>query len=416
MENGGVLSSRTQERRAALKVLVVGAEDGRRSEIKRALTAVTDPQLEVLEVTPRGSSNGNGNGGSPAVVEMVVFGTDNHDDALYYLHAKAAHSPRPVLVALLPERGPSLMRRALRAGADEVLFLPLDPEDATRTLLKISESRQREERQAGGFVVSLVSTVGGVGVTTLAGNLALAAAHSMQKRVGLVDLALQEGGLSVFLNVEPARSIMNLAGQEAKLDSIQLESALTKHESGAYLLAAPKRIEDSELVQESTVSAVLTLMRQVFDCVVVDCGNHINATKVAAWEHSDRLLYLVDQSVVSARCAWRFVELFGRLGITAVQPSFVLSRFSPQHPITEQQLTNTLARPLYAKIPRDDKALEKAQVRGQDLWQVAPNSALAKATEEMMARLAGPRAAVEEGQTGGLGILSRLRGAFSAHA
>ena len=37
------------------------------------------------------------------------------------------------------------MRRVLRAGADELLFLPLDPGDATRALLKVSESRLRED-------------------------------------------------------------------------------------------------------------------------------------------------------------------------------------------------------------------------------------------------------------------------------
>jgi septum formation inhibitor-activating ATPase MinD len=114
-----------------------------------------------------------------------------------------------------------------------------------------------------------VSLIGGTGVTSLAANLALALRYAFDKRVAVIDLDLQTGGLSVFLNLEPERTIMALAEGTRKLDSIQLESALSKHASGIYLLAAPKRIEDSELVSDATVGAILDLMRQLFDFVIV---------------------------------------------------------------------------------------------------------------------------------------------------
>jgi pilus assembly protein CpaE len=391
-------------------VLLVGEDEARRAEIKRALAALPDPQLEVLEASPRASAAGNG--GAPADVEMVVF-EGEEELPLEYLHSQAAQSPRPILFALLAERAPNLMRRVLRAGADELLFLPLDTGEATRALLKISEARRRAERQAGGLIVTLVSTVGGVGVTSLAANLAVAARRTQDKRVGLLDLDLQSGGLSIYLNVEPSRSIMDVADPEKKLDSIQLESALTKHSSGVYLLAAPKRIEDSEMITDSTVAAVLELMRQLFDLVIVDCGSHVNATTVAAWERSDRLLYVIDQSIAAARCAWRFVELFGRLGLSGVEPHFVLSRYSPQHPISVEQLSNTLGRPLFAKIPRDEKAIERVHLRGQDLWEAAGSSPLAKATEELVVRICSASGQAPA-EAGGIKILSRLKDAFGA--
>src|SRR5208282_5229265 len=141
-----------------------------------------------------------------------------------------------------------------------------------------------------------------------------------------------------------------------KLDSIQLESALSKHASGIYLLAAPKRIEDSELVSDTTVGAILDLMRQLF--------------------------YVLDQSIGAARCAWRFVDLLGRLGLPRVEPNFILSRFVSGHPISEEQLSHTLAQSIHTRIPRDEKVLERVQLSAQDLWQVAPNSPLAKSIED----------------------------------
>jgi len=403
------LNKKNDRRRGTLKVHLVGAVDGQRAEVRAALAALGEPPLDLVELEPDAEVSAD----APADVCMVLFNGDD-DLPLSYLQRQASVRPAPVLFALVHERSPELMKRVLRAGADELLFLPLDPGDATRALLKISETRRREEHHEGGVVCSFVSLVGGTGVTSLCANLALALRYALDKKVGVVDLDLQAGGLSVFLNLEPERTIMALTEGDRKLDSIQLEAALSKHASGVYLLAAPKRIEDSELVTDATVGAVLDLMKQLFDYVIVDCGTHVDSNTVAAWERSKRLFYVLDQSIGAARCAWRFVDLCGRLGLQSVEPAFVLSRYQANHPIGEEQITHTLAQPLFARIPRDEKVLERVQLSAQDLWQVAPNSPLAKSVEDLARRLDAPgeAAAVEHESS----LVSKLLLAIGARA
>src|SRR5277367_1350295 len=380
-----MLNNKGDGRRGVLGVKLVGDPDHSRADVRAALGGLADPPLELLEAGPQ--SNGD-QGPDPDVV-MVLFNGGNEDDSLAYLQAHAGKTPRPAMFALVNERSPVLMRRILRAGADELLFLPLDQGDVTRALLKISETRRRAEvhQVGGGTIISLVSLIGGTGVTSLVANLGLALRYAFDKRVAVVDLDLQTGGLSVFLNLEPERTIMTLTEGTRKLDSIQLESALSKHASGIYLLAAPKRIEDSELVTDTTVGATLELMRQLFDFVIVDCGTHIDSNTVAAWEKSNHLFYVLDQSIGAARCAWRFVDLVGRLGLPGIEPNFILSRYVPNHPITEDQLSHTLAKSIHSRIPRDERVLERVQLSAQDLWQVAPNSPLAKSIEDLARRL-----------------------------
>ncbi|MGD0119939.1 MAG: AAA family ATPase [Candidatus Binatus sp.] len=379
------LGKKSDGRHGGLRVQLVGEGEEHRSEVRDALAALGDPVLNIEELEP----NPDAIPDAAFDVTMVVF-NGNDELSLSYLNSQAGQDPHPALFALLHDRSPDLMKRVLRAGADELLFLPLDPGDATRALLKISETRRREEvhsNTAGGMIVSLVSLIGGTGVTSLAANLALALRYAFDKRVAVIDLDLQTGGLAVFLNLEPERTIMAMAEGTRKLDSIQLESALSKHASGIYLLAAPKRIEDSELVSDATVGATLDLMRQLFDFVIVDCGTHIDANTVAAWERSSHLFYVLDQSIGAARCAWRFVDLVGRLGLPGIEPNFILSRYVPNHPITEDQLSHTLAKSIHSRIPRDEKILERVQLSAQDLWQVAPNSPLAKSIEDLARRL-----------------------------
>ncbi len=194
------LGKKSESRNGELKVQLVGGGEDHRAEVRDALAALGDPALNILEVEPDPEAVPD-----PSIdVTMVVFNGDN-ERSLGYLNALAGLEPRPALFALLHDRSPELMKRVMRAGADDLLFLPLDPGDATRALLKISESRRREEvhnvQSGGGTIVSLVSLIGGTGVTSLAANLALALRYAFEKRVAVIDLDLQTGGLSVFLNL-----------------------------------------------------------------------------------------------------------------------------------------------------------------------------------------------------------------------
>jgi pilus assembly protein CpaE len=393
-----------------MKVMLVGEPGEPRTQLKAVLAALVEPELEIVEGEAATAANLSENAAAPPDATLVMV-NGNEELALNFLQTQAQHSPRPILLAVLSARSAGLMKRALRSGADEILFLPLDPGEATRALLKISEARWRTERREGGVIISVMSMVGGVGVTSLAANLALAL-QSLHQRVGLLDLDLQTGGLAVFLNLDPEVTIMPLVRLDRKLDSIQLESALTKHSSGVYLLSAPKRIEEGELVSDITVGTVLDLMRQLFDYVIVDCGDHVDENAVAAWERSEHLFYVLNQTIAAARCAWRFIDLFERLGLTTLEPRFILDRYSPSHPLTDKAIESTLAKPIYAKIPADLRTFENIEMKAQDLFEVAANSPVAHAVLDLAGRVM-PRtepAAVRDN-----GFMSRLKSAFSAH-
>ncbi len=386
--------------RAALRVRIVAREPERATEIRTVLGAISEPGVELL----------NGDGGlapdpsyrEPADVVMVML-NQGDDVSLGHLEICAHSDPRPALFALISEQSPGLMKRALRAGADEILFMPMRGGDATRALLKVSESRRRSEKRTGGVVCSFTSLAGGCGVTTTAANLALALKYQLKRSVAVVDLDFQAAMLDVLMNVDAEHTIMALSSEKA-LDSIRLQSALSKHPSGVYLLAAPKNVEDSELVPEGMVDEVLGLLREMFDFVLVDCGHQVNGHAVAAFEKSDQVFYLAGQTIGSARCAWRFIELFKRLRI-GVEPQFILGQYQPNYAITAEQIAQTLARPFYAKIPRDDKAIERVEMLGKDLWQVAPQAAVTRSFQDLALRIAEqPGDAALKGG----GVVSRL--------
>jgi pilus assembly protein CpaE len=379
--------------RPVIKVLLLGSTEQRRADARTELESIADPKLTVtglpLPATPRnGDEPYSAAAGEPDVVMLLMSENENEEDGLSYLQTVARRATRPSLFAILVEHSPDLMRRAMRAGADELLFLPLVPSDVTRALIKVAETKRRSENREGGIVCSITSLMGGSGVTSMSVNLALAMCRELGRTVALVDLDLQAGMLSIQLNLRPENTIAALVRPELALDSIQLRATLTRHSSGVFVLAAPKQVEEAELVSAETVTSIIKLMRQMFDVVIVDCGHSITEQSLAAWEQSDHLLYILDQSIGGARCAWRFIHLFERLKMAGVHAHFVLGRYVSNYPITPEQIVQTLARPIYGVICSDDKAMDRVQLSGEDLWQVAPKSPLTRSVVALARKLA----------------------------
>src|ERR1019366_9275741 len=121
--------------------------------LKTVLAALVEPELEIIEGETATAANLSENVAAPPDATLVMV-NGNEEAALSFLQGQALHSPRP---SLLAARSAGLMKRALRAGADEILFMPLDPGETTCALLKISEARWRTERRVGGGVISVTT-------------------------------------------------------------------------------------------------------------------------------------------------------------------------------------------------------------------------------------------------------------------
>ncbi len=368
-----------------LKIVVAGGNDAERAAVRTALAEITEPKLEIAD--PSASPCASSANGAGTEVVMTVLGNEP-EGWTTQLKDWAGREPRPPLVALISSHSAETVRMALRAGAEEVLVLPVDSNELTRCLVKISETHQGAGLSRS-TTLSLVSVAGGVGVSSLTAALGFAIRRLTNKQVALVDLGLQCAALAAFLDIEPEHSISELADLTSAIDSIRLESVLCKHDSGLQLLAAPKRIEEAEMISAATVATTLKLMDELFDFILIDCGHALNESSVAAWERSQHLLYVVDQSVTSVRPAQRFLNLFERLQLKNVKPEFLLNRFDPDNPITADKIEMALRRSIITRLPRDEESFAKAQIAGGDLFVAAPNSSVRVGVESLAGRLCG---------------------------
>lgn len=247
--------------------------------------------------------------------------------------------PSVAFVLLAREVTPDLLRQALRAGVRDVLALPLTVEALAEAVASAAAwSRAVRDRmddeglaqvaeRIGGRVVAVAGAKGGVGTSTVALHLALAAARAGAERVVcLAELDLQAGDLRSFLDVTSRRSIADLVAVADELTARSLDETLYVDRSGLRVLFGPEAGEDAEEVDAGATRQILSALRFQYDLVVCDVGTVVSEAGAVASELADEVLVVATPDVPALRAANRLVGLWERLQVRSEGTRLVLNR------------------------------------------------------------------------------------------
>src|SRR6266550_327954 len=145
---------------------------------------------------------------------LVVLGSDvDIDEALAFAARQRLARPALGVVLLRDRLDVVLLTQALRAGVREVVQGgDLDGlAEACRRSLMLSDrvpAQQSDADEPAGQIVTVFSTKGGCGKTTVATNLAVAL-HAGGARACLVDLDLAFGDVAISLQLNPERTVVD---------------------------------------------------------------------------------------------------------------------------------------------------------------------------------------------------------------
>ena len=318
--------------------------------------------------------------------EMVIVGLGKNPDAsIDAIAALSRDFPALYLLALSDKAESDLILRAMRAGAHDFLCKPvkeIDLRAAAERVYKLKAARM-EKRPDGGRIVSVFSNKGGNGTTTIAVNLADALVRYHGKKVAVVDLVLSHGDVTMFFNVNPSYSIIDLARNAQKADYDFLHTLLVKHSSGVYILADPPMIEDAELISPTQVREVLSTLRSMFDYIVVDTPHQFDERTLTALEMSDSILLVSLLNLPSLRNTQKCLELFGRIGLRDERVRLVISRFLPNDEIPRDSIEGILNCPVFFSVPNDYPAVIASVNRGKLLYETFPNKEVTKSFRDL---------------------------------
>ncbi|MGW6025613.1 AAA family ATPase [Streptomyces sp. NPDC055099] len=293
--------------------------------------------------------------------------------------------PAVGVVLITADTSPALLTAAMDSGARGIVGFPLAYDalaERVQAAAAWSAGMRRHlgsagmelysgpgEAPGGGHVVAVSGAKGGVGTTLAAVQLALAARAS-GRTVALLDLDLQAGDVSSYLDVQFRRSIADLASITDITPRV-LQDAVYTHETGIGLLLAPGEGERGEEITDRVARQTLSALRSRYDVVLVDCGTYVTGASAAAVELADQAILLVTPDVVSVRAAKRMVRLWDRLQIRKAEETLTVvnrhGKGADIQPSLVERVTGTkVAR---TTIPANFKELQGAVDAGrmQDL-------------------------------------------------
>jgi pilus assembly protein CpaE len=274
------------------------------------------------------------------------------------------------------------LRRSMLAGAREFLVKPFSSDELTASIRQVYTREQEKASRlvaaphpgtakasttsgAPGQVVAVFSPKGGVGRTTIAVNLAVAAATELGKRVVLMDGSFQFGDVGVLLNLNPKNK--SIADLVPELDSGVLESIDTfviTHSSGVRVLLAPPSPETAELLTPAGIKKVIEALRSTSDLVIVDCSAFFNDTTLAILDAADVILTLLTLEITSIKNMRLFLEVADQLGYETGKVVLVMNRADSTLGIRISDVEHSIGRKVDHSIVSDGRSVVYALNRG----------------------------------------------------
>jgi pilus assembly protein CpaE len=319
----------------------------------------------------------------------------------------ASHPDLPV-VAISGSTDGQLILAAMRAGFREFLTLPLGDEAIAEAVCKIAATRQVHARQ--GQIWAVVGSVGGVGGTTVAVNLAAELAGMNVGKVALVDLDFRFGHVTTFLDLQPQFTIADLCDTHAQLDPQMVAKAMLRHSSGVHVLSRPQHLEQADQLTGAHCVAVLSALQELYDYVILDGPNRYDPAGQAVLDTADLLLLVMQLQVPSVRNADRLLHGLLQHGFNADRVHLLCNRGDRENSNLERgHVESTLNCKIFSVLPDEWAAVSNAINMGEPLAGSAPRSRVRQAILELAGRLVRPDGeSPANGRNKRGGLLSKL--------
>ncbi len=323
---------------------------------------------------------------TPDVVLMDINMPDMDGIATTELLAREVPTASVIMMSVQGES--DYLRRSMLAGAREFLVKPFSSDELTASIRQVF-TREREKMtrmavaaaEAGGprtgtsqtpsgepgQVVAVFSPKGGVGRTTVAVNLAVAAATELGKKVVLVDGSFQFGDVGVLLNLNPKnKSIADLVPEleQAGHEVESIDTFVINHSAGIRVLLAPPSPEMAELITPAGIKRVIEALRLTHELVVVDCTAFFNDTTLAILDSADTILTMLSLEITSIKNMRLFLEVADQLGYDGGKVRLILNRADSALGIRVTDVEHSIGRKVDETIVSDGRSVVYALNRG----------------------------------------------------
>jgi pilus assembly protein CpaE len=328
-------------------------------------------------------------------LEFVAIAMDEEDEANLALLGeiiRLARSRNIRVILIAEDVSPAALHQLLRQGADEFVPYPLPENELEAAIQRLRQPEpvpvmahpepspapvsRKSAHDREGVVMAVQGLAGGVGATTFAVNLAWELSNVAKKgetapRVCLLDLDLQYGSVSTFLDLPRREAVFELLTDTEAMDSDSFTAALLPFEEKLHVLTSPADILPLDLVTSEDINRIIAIARQNFDYVVIDMPCTLVQWTEAVLHGAHIYFALLELDMRSAQNALRIKRAFQAEDLPFQKLRFGLNRAPGFTDLSGKSRVKRMSESLGISIdlllPDGGKSVTQAADHGQPL-------------------------------------------------
>jgi pilus assembly protein CpaE len=279
------------------------------------------------------------------LVELSAVGPA-FEEALRRIRSSLA---QPMLIALSTTVEPETILAAIRAGASEYLYPPLEGA-LEKALIRLTSERARVRQpvREPGKILGFVSAKGGCGATTVACHVGVELQRQTSKDVLLADLDLETGLLSFLMKARSEYSILDAVRNLHRLDASYWKALVSNGQPQVEVIAAPRMGDTAEPLAPDLFRQVLRFTRTVYDWVVVDLGRSMTPLTLGVLADLDQAFLVATFDVLALHRVKQIAQNLLDFGYGQKRLQLILNRMPRQPDLTQGELEKVLGLEIFA--------------------------------------------------------------------
>ncbi len=326
-----------------------------------------------------------------AILDVMMPDMDGYElCARLRENPKMKHMPIIILTALSSVED---RLKAFDVGADDFLSKPFIPAELlarVKVSLRHLETRAVHQEHFA-YKVAVFSLRGGVGVSTLATNLAAGMTQLWGEESVLADMAFFNGQSALMFDL-PMRNtwgdLANIPSEE--IDGEILEQIMLRHGGGTRVLAAPRSAVNADMISDDKVRRVIELLENRYPYLIFDLPHDFSPTTLATLDAADKILLVLAPELASVRSAGMALSVFEELGYPDDKIELVLNWNFQSQGLPRGEIETALKRKIQIVIPYVADSIVTAITMGKPPIITAPETPLGALLEDLAFRWSDP--------------------------
>ncbi len=281
-----------------------------------------------------------------------------------------------------------LYRELMRRGVSDYLIAPVAVLDVVAA---VSELFSAPGAGPVGRTIAVVGAKGGAGASTVAHNLAWAAARQLSLSTVIVDLDIAFGTAGLDFNQDPPQGIAEAIFAPERLDANLVDRLLSKCSDNLSLLAAPAMLDRTVDLTETALDALIDILRASTPCIVLDVPHLWTAWVRRTLISADEIVIVAAPELASLRNAKNLYDTLRQARPNDGKPRLVLSQVGvPKRPeIAASEFAKAVGAELAAVLPFDAQLFGTAANNGQMIAEVQASGKVAETFAELASAVTG---------------------------